>query len=64
MKIQNYSKKKLKGGMTKEFKSVSLKLDNMFFCTALVLDILQESSSRNGKAHMSSRRFTGLEPSK
>ena len=25
---------------------------------------LQESSSQNGKAHMSSRRFTGLEPSK
>ena len=57
-------KEKVKDGMTKEFKSVSLKLENMFFCTTLVLDFLQESFSRNGKANMSSRRFTGLEPSK
>ena len=63
MKMQNYLKKKLKGGMTNEFKSVSLKLENMFFCTTLILDSLQEISSQNGKA-MSSRRFTGLEPSK
>ena len=64
MEMQNYSKRKLKDGMTKESKSVSLKSENMFFCTNLVLDSLQESSSQNGKAHMSSRRFTGLEPSK
>ena len=64
MKMPNYLKKKLKDGMTKEFKSVSLKLENMFFCTTLVLDFLQESSSRNGKAPMSSRRFIGPEPSK
>ena len=38
MKMQSYSKKKLKDGITKEFKSVSLKLENMFFCTTLVLD--------------------------
>ena len=38
MKMQNYSKKKLKDGMTKESKSVSLKLENMFFCTTLVSD--------------------------
>ena len=31
-------KEKLKDGMTKESKSVSLKLENMFFCTDLVLD--------------------------
>ena len=31
MKMQSYSKKKLKDGMTKEFKSVSLKSENMFF---------------------------------
>ena len=37
-KMQSYSKKKLKDGMTKESKSVSLKLENMFFCTDLVLD--------------------------
>ena len=50
MKMQNYLNKKLKDGMTKEFKSMSLKLENMFFCTTLVLDFLQESSSLNGKA--------------
>ena len=64
MKMQSYSNKKLKDGMTKESKSVSLKSENMFFCTTLVLDFLQGSSSRNGKAHMSSRRFTGPVPSK
>ena len=49
MKMQNYSKKRLKDGMTKESKSVSLKSKNMFFCTTLVSDSLQENSSRNGK---------------
>ena len=38
MKMPSCLKKKLKDGMTKEFKSVSLKLENMFFCTTLVLD--------------------------
>ena len=37
MKMQSYSKKKLKDGMTKESKSVSSKLENMLFCTTLVL---------------------------
>ena len=32
--------------MTKEFKRVSLKSENMFFCTTLVLDSLQEKSSQ------------------
>jgi len=64
MKMQSYFKKNLKDGMTKEFKSVSLKSKNMFFCTTLVSDSLQANSSQNGKAPMSSRRFTGLEPSK
>ena len=36
----------------------------MFFCTTLVSDSLQANSSQNGKAHMLSRRFVGLEPSK
>ena len=30
MKMQNYSKKKLKDGITKESKSVSLKSENMY----------------------------------
>ena len=64
MKMQNYSERKLKDGMIKESKSVSSKSENKFFCTTIILDFLQESSSRNGKAHMTSRRFTGLEPSK
>ena len=38
MKMPSCLKKKLKDGMTKESKSVSLKLENMFFCTTLVLD--------------------------
>ena len=38
MKIQSYSKKKLKDGMRKEFKIVSLKSEIMFFCTTLILD--------------------------
>ena len=35
--------------MIRESKSVSLKLENMFFCTTLILDSLQENSSPNGK---------------
>ena len=57
-------KEKLKYGMTKESKSVSLKSENVFFCTTLISDYLQENSSQNGKAPMLSRRFIGLEPSK
>ena len=64
MKMQNYSKKRLKDGMTKESKSVSLKSENMFFCTTPVLDSLQENSSPNGKDPMLSRRFTSPVPSK
>ena len=54
--------KKVKRWHKKESKSVSLKSESMFFCTTLVSDALQENSSQNGKAHMSSRRFIGLEP--
>ena len=64
MKMQNYSKKKLKDGMIKESKSVSLKSENMFFCTTLVSDSLQENSSPNGKDPMSSRRSIDPELSK
>src|SRR5215216_3211289 len=38
MKMPSYLKKKLKDGMIKESKSVSSKLENMFFCTTLVSD--------------------------
>ena len=64
MKMPSYLKKKLKDGMIKESKSVSLKSGNMFIFTTLVSDSLQENSSQNGKAPMLSRRFIGLEPSK
>ena len=57
-------KEKVKRWHDKRIQSMSLKLENMFFCTTLVLDFLQESSSQNRKAHTSSRRFTCLEPSK
>ena len=59
MRMQNYSKKNLKDCMTKESESVSLKLENMFFCTTLISDSLQENSSPNGKDPMSSRRSIG-----
>jgi hypothetical protein len=64
MKIPNYSKKNLKDVMTKESKSESSRLENMFFCTTLILDSLQENSSPNGKDPMLSRRFIGQELSK
>ena len=64
MKMQSYSKKKLKDGMTKESKSMSLKLENMFFCKTLILDFWQENSSPNGKDPMSSRRSIDPELSK
>ena len=64
MKMLSYSKKKLKDGMTKESKSMSLKSKNMFFCTTLILDCLQENSSPNGKDPMLSNRFIDLELSK
>ena len=64
MKMLSYSNKKLKDGMTKESKSMSSKLENVFFCTNLVSDSLQENSSPNGKDPMLSRRFIGLDLSK
>ena len=42
-------KEKLKDVMTKEFKSVSSKSENMFFCTTLVLDFLQETPLKMGR---------------
>ena len=61
MKMLNYSKKKLKGGMTKESKSGNSKLVNMFFCTILVLDFLQENFFPNGKDLILSKKFIILE---
>ena len=61
MKMPSYLNKKLKDGMIKESKSVSSKLENMFFCTTLISDSLQENSSPNGKDPMLSRRFISLE---
>ena len=57
-------KEKLKDGMTKESKSVSSRLENMFFCTTLISESLQENSSPNGKDPMSSRRCIDPELSK
>ena len=57
-------KEKVKRWQIKEFKSVGSKLENMFFCTTLVSDSLQENSSPHGKDHRLSRRFIDLEPSK
>ena len=42
-------KEKVKRWHDKRIKNVSLKSENMFFCTTLVLDSLQENSSPNGK---------------
>ena len=64
MKMQNYSNKKLKDGMIKESKSVSLKSENMFFCTTLISDSLQENFSQNGKGPYVIEEVFGLEPSK
>ena len=64
MKMPSYLKKKLKDGMIKESKSMSSKLEYMFFCTTLVSDSLQENSSPNGKDPMLSRRFIDPELSK
>ena len=64
MRIPNYLNKKLKYGMIKESKSGNSKLGNMFFCTTLVLDSLQEKFFPNGKDLMLSKRFIALELSK
>jgi len=60
-KMPSYLKRKLKDGMINESKSVSSKLENMFFCTTLVSDSLEENFSLNEKAHILSRKFIVLE---
>ena len=57
-------KQKVKRWHEKESKSGNSKLVNMFFCTTLISDSLQESSSLNGKDHILLKRFIVLEPSK
>ena len=64
MRMPKYLKKKLKDGMIRESKNVSLELENLFFCTTLVSDSLQANFSTNGKDRMLSRRFIYPEPSK
>ena len=64
MKMPNYSKKKLKGGMKKESKSGNIKLEIMFFYTTLLLHSFQQNFSPNGKDHILSKRFIALELSK
>ena len=64
MKMPNYLKKKLKDGMTKESKSMNSKWENMFSCTTLVLESLQENFSLNGKDHILSMSFIALELSR
>ena len=64
MKMPSYLMKKLKVVMTKESKSENSKSENMFFCTTLVSDSLQENSSPNGKDPMLSRTLIDLELSK
>ena len=64
MKMPNYLKKKLKDGMIKEFRNENLILVTKFFCTSLVLDILQANFSPSGKDPMSSKKFTVPEPSR
>ena len=49
MKMPSYLKQRLKDGMIKESKSMSSKLENIFFCTTLVSDSLQANFSLAGK---------------
>ena len=52
MKMQSYSKEKLKDAMRKESKSVSLKSENMFFCTILVLDSFRKAPLKMGRRYV------------
>ena len=61
MEMPNYSKKRLKDCTPKGSKSGNPKLVNMFFCTTLILDSLQENFSPNGKDLMLSKKFVDLE---
>ena len=64
MKMPSCLKKKLKDGMIKEFRNENLTLVIKFFCTSLVSDILQANFFPNGKALISSKKFTVLELSR
>ena len=64
MKMPNYSKKKLKDGMTKESKRGNSKFGNMFFCTTLILDSFHGNFSPNGEDHILWKRFIALELSR
>ena len=57
-------KEKVKRWHDKIIQKHEFKVGEYVLLYNLVSHSLQESSSQNGKAHMSSRRFTGLVPSK
>ena len=57
-------KEKVKRWHDKRIQKREFKVGEYVLLYTLVSDSLQENSSQNGKAHMSSRRFTGQEPSK
>ena len=57
-------KEKVKTWHDRRIQNGNSKLENMFFCTILVLDYLQENFSLNGKDHILSRRLIALELSR
>ena len=61
MKNAKLFKEKVKRWHDKRIQKREFKVGNMFFCTTLISDSLQENSSPNGKDPMLSRRFIGLE---
>src|SRR6266516_4766208 len=66
-RTQAYENAKLfkeKVKMRKESKGGSSKFENMFFCTTLVLDLLQANFFPNGKDLISSKKFIALELSR
>ena len=55
-------KEKVKKWHDKRIRKREFKLKDIFFCTTLVLDSLQENSYPNGKNPMLSKRSIDLEP--
>ena len=64
MKMPSCLNKKLKDGMTREYKNDNLTLVIVFYYTILISDSLQGNFSLNGKGHISSKKFITPEPSK
>ena len=57
-------KEKVKRWHDKRIQKREFNVGDKFYCTILVLDILQANFSPNGKAHISSKKFTVPEPSR